>query len=54
MSLAIASEIDGAKTVIVPGLQHLGLLERPDLFIQPILQFLAGVTTQSHEVRATA
>ncbi len=41
MSHAIASEIEGAETAIVPGLQHLGLIERPDLFIQPILRFLA-------------
>ena len=41
MTHAIASEISGAETVIVPGLQHLGLIERPDLFLQPILQFLA-------------
>ncbi len=54
MSHAIASEIEGAETVIVPGLQHLGLIERPDLFIQPILQFLAGVTMQSLEVGAAA
>ena len=54
MAHAIASEIAGSKTLIVPGLQHLGLIERPYLFIQPILQFLAGVTSQSHEVRATA
>ncbi len=40
MSIAIAAEIEGAETVIVPGLQHLGLIERPDLFIQPILRFL--------------
>jgi (E)-2-((N-methylformamido)methylene)succinate hydrolase len=40
MSHAIASEIEGAETVIVPGLQHLGLIERPDLFTQPILRFL--------------
>ncbi len=54
MAHAIASEIAGAQTEIVPGLQHLGLIERPDLFIQPILQFLAGVTTQSLEVGAAA
>ena len=41
MSHAIVAEIAGAETVIVPGLQHLGLIERPDLFIQPILGFLA-------------
>jgi hypothetical protein len=26
--------------VIVPSLQHLGLIERPDLFTRPILNFL--------------
>ena len=41
MARAIASEIAEAETVIVPGLQHLGLIERPDLFLQPILRFLA-------------
>ncbi len=46
MAYAIASEIKGADTVIVPGLQHLGLIERPDLFIQPILQFLTCRTPQ--------
>jgi (E)-2-((N-methylformamido)methylene)succinate hydrolase len=40
MSLAIACEIEDAETVIVPGLQHLGLIERPDLFTRPILRFL--------------
>ncbi len=46
MSHAIASEIEGAETVIVPGLQHLGLIERPDLFTQPILHFLESRTQQ--------
>ena len=40
MSHAIASEIAGAETVIVPYLQHLGLIEQPDLFLDPILRFL--------------
>lgn len=40
MSQAIASEIVGAEAVIIPDLQHLGLLERPDLFIEPINRFL--------------
>jgi (E)-2-((N-methylformamido)methylene)succinate hydrolase len=53
MAHAIASEIKGAQTVIVPGLQHLGLIEQPDLFIQPILRFLAGVAAQSIKVGAT-
>jgi pimeloyl-ACP methyl ester carboxylesterase len=41
MSHAIASEIAGAETIIVPGLQHLGLLERPELFTGPTKDFLA-------------
>ncbi|MDH5355161.1 MAG: alpha/beta hydrolase [Gammaproteobacteria bacterium] len=40
MCHGIASEIEGAKTIIVPALQHMGLVEKPDLFIDPILQFL--------------
>lgn len=40
MSNAIASEIAGAQTIIVPGLQHLGLLERPELFTGPTRDFL--------------
>jgi len=40
MTHAIASEIVGAETIIVPGLQHMGLLESPGLFTEPILQFL--------------
>jgi (E)-2-((N-methylformamido)methylene)succinate hydrolase len=40
MSHAIASEIAGAKTIIVPGLQHLGLLERPAHFTGPTREFL--------------
>ena len=51
MALAIASEIDSAETVIVPGLQHLGLIERPDLFIPPILGFL---TRQLSKIGAAA
>ena len=46
MAHAIASEIAGAHTVIVPRLQHLGLIERPDLFTQPILGFLGRRTRQ--------
>ena len=40
MSHAIASEIPNSQTIIVPELQHLGLLERPELFTTPIMQFL--------------
>ncbi len=40
MSQAIASEIADAEVVIIAKLQHMGLVERPELFTQPILKFL--------------
>ncbi len=40
MSKAIAGEIEGSELIIVPDRQHLGLLEDPDAFTQPILAFL--------------
>ncbi len=40
MSYGIASEIPGAETIIIPGLQHLGLIEQPALFSAPIEEFL--------------
>ena len=43
MSHAIAAEIAGARTIIVPGLQHMGLVERPTLFTVPLLHFLNSV-----------
>ena len=43
MSRAIAAETPGAETIIVPGLQHLGLIEQPDVFSQPVLEFLNHV-----------
>ena len=43
MARAIASEISGARTVIVPELQHIGLIERPELFTEPMLRFLDDV-----------
>ena len=44
MSEAIASEIAHSELVIIPELQHLGLLERPDLFIPSIARHLASHT----------
>lgn len=46
MTYSIASEIDGAKTVVVPQLQHLGVLEKPDLFIAMMLEFLENIECQ--------
>jgi pimeloyl-ACP methyl ester carboxylesterase len=40
MSQAIASEIDGAQVIIVPGLQHMGLAENPSFFIAALVEFL--------------
>ncbi len=42
MSHDIAAEIEGAQTLIVPELQHLGLMEAPDVFTDAILKFLDG------------
>ncbi|MEM7208783.1 MAG: alpha/beta hydrolase [Pseudomonadota bacterium] len=41
MTQAIAREISGAQSVIVPHLQHMGLVEQPQQFIQHLLPFLA-------------
>ena len=40
MAHAIGADIMGTETVIVPGLQHLGMMERPELFLDPLLAFL--------------
>lgn len=45
MSHDIATEIDDSRTLIVEHLQHLGLMERPDLFVKPILNFLHAKTS---------
>ena len=42
MSEDIAAEIAGADLSIVPRLQHLGLMENPEAFLTPILEFLEG------------
>lgn len=43
MSHAIASEIEGSEVIILPELQHMGLVERPDLFAEPVVEFLRRV-----------
>lgn len=40
MSHAIAAEIPGAETIIVPELKHMGLLEQPSRFTEPLQGFL--------------
>ncbi len=43
MSHAIATELNADSTVIIPRLQHLGLIQEPQSFTQPILHFLDGI-----------
>ncbi|WP_234417050.1 alpha/beta fold hydrolase [Loktanella sp. Alg231-35] len=45
MSHDIGSEIAGSQTIIIPTLQHLGLIEDPTAFTNPILDFLKKVPT---------
>ena len=40
MAHAIAAEIPGARTVILPGLRHMAMMEAPDAFNRPLLSFL--------------
>jgi len=40
MSVDIATEIEGAKIIVVPEMKHLGLMENPVLFTNSILDFL--------------
>lgn len=51
MSVAIASEIPAAQVRIIPALQHLGLIEEPELFTTPIQDFLHQVLVQPNENR---
>lgn len=41
MSHAIGSEIAGSEVIILPGLKHLGLIEDPQLFAEPVVEFLS-------------
>lgn len=43
MAHAIASEIDGSRTIIVPHLQHMGLVEQPSSFTEPLLDFFKHI-----------
>ncbi|SIS99537.1 alpha/beta fold hydrolase [Paracoccus saliphilus] len=47
MARAMKSEMPNSRLHAVPGLKHLGLVEKPDLFISPILDFLRGQTSQA-------
>jgi len=52
MARAIAAEIPGAACEIVPGLKHLGLVERPDLFADPLRRCLAAGSLTERPERA--
>ena len=41
MSYAISDKIEQAQVLIVPHLQHMGLLEQPSAFIEPLMTFLS-------------
>lgn len=43
MSEAIGAEIAGAEVIVVPALQHMGVVEQPDQFTRPLLAFLNAV-----------
>lgn len=47
MTEAIASEISGAKTVILKGLRHMALAEAPQEVNGPILDFLNSLTLET-------
>ena len=43
MTRSIAAEIPRAETLIVPTMQHLGLMQDPAAFVEPVLSFLKGL-----------
>jgi len=47
MTTEIAAEIPGARTVILPGLRHMGMVEAPALFNQALMAFLQSVDAGS-------
>jgi hypothetical protein len=54
MSWDIAAEIPGAECQIVPQLKHLGLLEVPEAFTLPVLDFLQQGLNAAAGVHFTA
>jgi len=40
MSQSIASEITGSQVIVMPGLQHMGLIENSSFFITALVDFL--------------
>ena len=50
MTHAIAAEMANAQALIVPELQHMGLVEQPAVFISPIVDFLQQVSDYSPQI----
>ncbi|MEM9278500.1 MAG: alpha/beta fold hydrolase [Pseudomonadota bacterium] len=41
MSKDISAEIAGSELLVIPELKHLGLMEKPEVFTNPVIEFLA-------------
>jgi len=54
MSHGIAAEIGSAETIIVPRLQHMGLVEEPGTFITPIVRFLDAAAGKAERPKETS
>jgi pimeloyl-ACP methyl ester carboxylesterase len=51
MTRSIAAEIPGARTVILPGLRHMGMVEAPGPFNQALMAFLQSAAAGSGDAR---
>jgi len=49
MARAIAAEIAGSETVILPGLRHMAMVEEPELFNKHLLSFFDRAITQQNQ-----
>ena len=43
MSRAMADEMPNAQLIIVPGLRHMGMIETPEAFTRPLMEFLRRI-----------
>ncbi|MGF7163430.1 pimeloyl-ACP methyl ester carboxylesterase, partial [Rhodoligotrophos appendicifer] len=48
MSKAIASAISAPQPIILPGLRHMAMIEAPDVFNRPLLDFLQSCLDSNH------
>ncbi len=47
MTRSIAAEMADARTVILPGLRHMAMIEAPEVFNRPFISFLNAVTASA-------